>query len=160
MRMLDCVKMLMKFNRVEQTRLARWMNCTVNNVWSMLNAQDIKCGKAFEALDFMGYEIIVREKGGKRRQDEILIDNGDMDIDVNKILVLKQEKEMAEAKERYYSKVEAELRAKYPYGMRLTDLKKEFTRNGNLIHKYFDGYFYQGKVPHDVVARIMRENNL
>ena len=158
--MLDCVKMLMEINRVEQNRLARWMDCSQNNISVMLKRDDIKCGRAAEVLDFMGYEIIVREKGGKRRQDEILIDNGEDGLDPRKILILRDEQLKAEEKERYYAGVEAELRAKYPYGMRMKDLCEFFSRNNPLIHKYFDGYIYRGRVSIDNVARIMREHNL
>lgn len=159
MEMMNCVRMLMELHRVEQSRLARWMDCTPNNIWAMLNAKDIKCGKAVEVLDFMGYEIIVRERGQVRRQDEILIDNGDY-IDEKMIVKAREEKRKADNKEAYYSKLEEELRAKYPDGMRVTDLGREFKRNGNLIHQYFDGYFIKRRVSMDIVALKMRELDL
>ena len=161
MKMLECIKMLMTLQGVPENRLCRWRNCSPQTVNVLLNGKDIKCGAACDVLEFLGYEVIVREKrSGARREDEILIDYAGADIDPRKALVLQAEKEAQIAKEEYYAAKDAEIKERYPFGMRSTDLKEYFSRNGSWVQKYFGDLFFAHRVPLKEVSRVMREFNL
>lgn len=164
MKMIDCIRMLMDVNRVTQARIARWRGVSTNTISILLNGKDIKCGAAADVLEYMGYEIIVREKTMRRRNDEILIDTGENAMTPERMKLLLEESEAKrlekEALEKHYAPIAADLRKKYPRGMGVNQLIVYFKKQNSLIHKYFDGYFFHKRVPIEEVIRIMKENKL
>lgn len=76
MLMQEALRMLMKVNRVTQQRAADYIKMNQRTISRVLNNDRLELSQAIELLDFLGYELIVREKGaGIRRNDEIRIDN-------------------------------------------------------------------------------------
>ncbi len=58
-----------------------------NDVSARLNYDNLSFDKAVEMLNVLGYEIVIQEKKqGGRRLDQIVIDQQDMDIDIDKLL--------------------------------------------------------------------------
>lgn len=160
MKMLECVKMLMKVNGVTQLQLAKWRGTSQSAIGMLLTRDDIKSDKAVELLDYLGYEVIVREKQqGLRRQDEILIDE-DTDYSPEKIMLMKFKEENERIDEKKYEEWDRLLDRGYWRGMRISDLQEFFNMDNRTVHKYFDGYFRQKRVPVKYVKQIMRDNKL
>lgn len=160
MKMLDCIKMLLKFHGIPERRLCKWRGCKPQTVNKLLNGKDIKCCAAVDVLDFLGYEVIVRERRpGHNRVDEILIDMGDESITPERVAMMMREAEKKKAKEEYYKERDKEL-LQYPRGMRVCDLREFFGKKDEWVHKYFDGYFFDRRVQLKDVSKIMRKYNL
>lgn len=161
MKITDCMKMLMEFNHISVNMIAKWRGTSVQNVYKTMRNEDMKCSVAIEYLDFLGYEIIVREKGrGLRRADEILIDDENFEYSVEQLKLMAEEKHRAVAKEVHYKEVDKDIAEKYPKGMNIRNLMDYFGKRPEWVHKYFDGSFFGKRVPLMEISRIIREYNL
>ena len=160
MRLLDAVKMLVNIQGVSQKQIGKWLGISQQGAASILNSKDIKGDVACNILEFLGYEVIVREKRpGAKREDEILVEAGEV-VDVAKMLMLRDEEIARETRKRRYEEIEAELRERYPRGMRRFEMSEYFEKSITWVRKYFDDYFYNFRCPIDVIIRIMKEKNL
>lgn len=76
MLMQEALKMLMKVNRMTQKRAAEYLGTYGMDVHRTVNNHRLEVSKAVELLNFMGYELIIREKvTGRRSEDEIIVNN-------------------------------------------------------------------------------------
>lgn len=76
MLMQEAIRVLMKVKRMTQTQAAKYINLNQRAISRVINNNRLEVSQAIELLDFLGYELIVREKtGGARRDDEIIINN-------------------------------------------------------------------------------------
>lgn len=160
-KMLECIKMLMGVKGVPASRLCKWRRSSPQTINALLNGKDIKCGAAVDVLEFLGYEVIVREKRPRYRDaDEIIINYDKGDLDVEQLFALREEQRRQEAKKKKYAELEADLKKEFPGGMRKIDLKNYFGRNTTWTDKWFNGMFFGGLISVDDVIGIMRDNNL
>lgn len=76
MLMQEALRMLMKMKRMTQTQAAEYINLNQRAISRVMNGNRVELSQAIELLEYLGYELIVRERSGiRRRDDEILIDN-------------------------------------------------------------------------------------
>lgn len=76
MLMQEAIRVLMKVKRMTQTQAAKYINLNQRAISRVINNNRLEVSQAIELLNFLGYELIVREKtGGPRRDDEIIINN-------------------------------------------------------------------------------------
>lgn len=76
MLMQEAIRVLMKVKRMTQTQAAKYINLNQRAISRVINNNRLEVSQAIELLDFLGYELIVREKtSGPRRDDEIIINN-------------------------------------------------------------------------------------
>ena len=76
MLMQEALRMLMKMKRLTQTQASEYVSLNQRAISRVMNGTRVELSQAIELLEYLGYELIVRERSGaRRRDDEILINN-------------------------------------------------------------------------------------
>lgn len=162
MKMLDCIKMIMRVQGVTEKRAAKWKRCSQQTINVLLNGKDIKCGQAVEMLEYMGFELIVREKRPRYRdEDEIIIDYDSGDVDVEKLMEIRSQEMSQKIRAKRYAEIEKELSAEFPLGMRRSEISGYFEKSLNWVDNHFPReYYIDHRFPVEHLIQILRDDNL
>lgn len=103
----EAMQMLFKVNRVTQAKIARYLGTDQRVISRDLHNDRLTVGRTVELLDFLGYELIIREKiTGRRAEDEIIIDKNPEFRDDSEIDDMDFEIDLEELEERLEEKEE------------------------------------------------------